>query len=115
MKKFSILFASVAMLFGSGLGVGAAVSSDKSEPVLEAKAESSNVTLYINQFDGGGNWNNFSYYLFGGDKGEKAAWPGIHRGADADACRAAQRLWPLLARSARKAQESYADNLRQVG
>ncbi len=76
MKKFSILFASVAMLFGVGLGVGAAVSSDKSEPVLEAKAESSTVTLYINQFDGGGNWNNFSYYLFGGDKGEKAAWPG---------------------------------------
>ena len=39
MKKFSIMFASVAMLFGVGLGVGAAVSSDKSEPVLEAKAD----------------------------------------------------------------------------
>lgn len=79
MKKFSILFASVAMLFGVGLGVGAAVSSDKSEPALEAKADSSIKTLYINQFDGGadkgGVWSNFKYYLFG-TGGEKAAWPG---------------------------------------
>ena len=73
MKKGLIFATTLAMM----LGVGVAVGAHQSEPkVATVEATSTEVTLYINQFDGGGTWNNFSYYLFGGSAGAKAAWPG---------------------------------------
>jgi len=73
MRKGLILSTAFAALLGVGAVVGA--HQGKAE-VKSAEAASSEVTLYINHFDGGGYWNNFSYYLFGGSKGEKKAWPG---------------------------------------
>ena len=55
----------------------AALSIHNETKVENVEALSGDVTLYINHFDGGGTWNNFSYYLFGGSKGEIASWPGL--------------------------------------
>ena len=58
---------------GTAVTLSAVAATPKEEKIVEATGTT---TLYINQFDGGGSWSNFSYYLFGGSAGEKTAWPG---------------------------------------
>ena len=76
MKKYRLLklLSAVALLGGGAF----ALASKKAEGQVD-KVEatvSTEVTLYINEFNSDGYWNNFSYYLFGGSAGEKTAWPG---------------------------------------
>lgn len=57
------------------LGIGIATNNNSKKETAPVDATGTTKTLYINHFDGGGYWNNFSYYLFGGS-GEKVPFPG---------------------------------------
>ncbi len=75
MKKVGLikLLLGIGLAASGALALGSALNNKKAE-VVEAGTTK---TLYINVFDGGGTWNNFSYYLFGGSGGENAGWPGV--------------------------------------
>lgn len=57
---------------------GATAGLLSSKDAVSTKATASSTTLYINAFDGGGNWANFSYYLFDSSNTsiENAEFPG---------------------------------------
>ena len=79
MKALKTLIAIALSAGGLGTAVAlGAVSAEHSENKAQVvEASGTEVTLYINHFDGGGTWNNFSYYLFGGTEGENAVFPGV--------------------------------------
>ncbi len=76
MKKFRLFKA--LSIFAIAAAGAVAVGVGTKTPKVEAAEAAGSTTLYINQFDGGGNWNNFSYYLFNDSTGAKNAnWPGL--------------------------------------
>ena len=71
--KLRNLLISSAIALGLVASAGVALSL-RAEAEAEVKADSETV-LYVNQFNGGGDWANFSYYLYG-TGGKNADWPG---------------------------------------